>query len=68
MSDNTILLLKGITAHAINDNVKVIIGAKMNIILFALAGIMISLKIYFNASAKVWKSPKGPTTLGPLLF
>ena len=40
----------------------------MKTTLFALAGIIISLNIYFNASAKVWKSPKGPTTLGPFLF
>ena len=31
-------------------------------------GIIISLKIYFKASANVCKRPKGPTTFGPLLF
>ncbi len=52
MSAKTIWLLKGITAHAIKAKVKVTIGAKINIILFALAGIIISLKRYFKASAK----------------
>ena len=51
-------MLKGITAHAIKAKVSVTIGAKINIILFALAGIIISLKIYFKASAKVCKSPE----------
>ena len=50
------------------DKVSVIIGANINIILSALAGIIISLKIYFKASAIVWKIPRGPTTFGPLLF
>ena len=45
--------LKGITAQAAKAKVNVIIGAKINITLLALAGIIISLKIYFNASAKV---------------
>ena len=31
-------------------------------------GIITSLNIYFNASAKVCKRPNGPTTFGPLLF
>ena len=29
---------------------------------------MISLNIYFNASARDWNKPNGPTTFGPLLF
>ena len=33
--------------------------------LFELAGIMISLNMYFNASANDCNKPKGPTTLGP---
>ena len=36
----------------INANVIVTIGARTNIILLALAGMIISLKIYFKASAK----------------
>ena len=56
------------TAHAIKAKVIVIIGAKIKIILLELAGIMISLKIYFNASANDCNKPKGPTTLGPCLF
>ena len=42
---------KGITAQAINASVIVTIGARMKIILLDVAGIMISLKRYFNASA-----------------
>ena len=41
---------------------------KPGTILFELAGIIISLKIYFNASATVCNNPKGPTTFGPFLF
>ena len=36
--------------------------------LLELAGIIISLKIYFNASANDCNNPKGPTTFGPCLF
>ena len=68
MSAKTISWSNGMTAHATNDKVRVIIGAKINIVLFALAGIIISLNIYFNASARVWNKPNGPTTLGPYLF
>ena len=46
--------LKGITAQEINANVIVITGARIKIILFELAGTIISLKIYFNASANDW--------------
>ena len=46
----------------------VTIGARMKTTLLALAGIIISLKIYFNASANDCNSPNGPTTLGPCLF
>ena len=53
MFDSTSTSLKGITAQAIKAKVIVTIGAKIKIILFALAGIIISLKIYFNASATV---------------
>ena len=53
MFANTNLLLKGTTAHAINASVRVTMGARTNITLLALAGIIISLKIYFKASAKV---------------
>ena len=42
----------GLTAHEIKARVNVTIGAKINIILLALAGIIISLKIYFKASAR----------------
>ena len=47
MLAKTISLLNGITAHATKAKVRVIIGAKTNIILFALAAIIISLKRYF---------------------
>ena len=46
----------------------VTIGAKIKITLLELEGIIISLKIYFNASAKDCNKPKGPTTFGPCLF
>ena len=51
--DNIISSLKGITAQAIKASVIVTIGAKIKITLFALAGIIISLNIYFIASAIV---------------
>jgi len=53
MFANTNLLLKGTTAHAINASVRVTMGARTNMTLLALAGIIISLKMYFKASAKV---------------
>ena len=55
-------------AQAIKAKVRVVIGAKTNMTLLALAGMIISLKINFKASAKVCKIPKGPTTFGPFLF
>ena len=45
-----------------------ITGASINIALLELAGIIISFKIYFNASATVCSKPNGPTTFGPFLF
>ena len=51
MSAKTKLSLKGITAQDISASVIVIIGASTKITLFELAGIIISLKIYFKASA-----------------
>ena len=68
ISDRTMPFPNGITAQAINAKVIVTIGAKIKIILFEVAGIIFSLKIYFKASASDWNNPKGPTTLGPLLF
>ena len=68
MSDKTNFSLIGITAHATKAKVIVTIGARIKTTLFALAGIIISLKIYFNASANDWNKPNGPTTLGPLRF
>ena len=53
MSDKTKSSLIGITAQATKANVIVTIGARIKTTLLALAGIIISLKIYFNASAKV---------------
>ena len=38
------------------------------LILLELFGIIVSLVKSFIPSAKGWKSPKGPTTLGPFLF
>ena len=51
MSAKTNSSLNGITAHATRAKVIVTIGARTNIILFELAGIIIYLNIYFNASA-----------------
>ena len=53
ISAKTKVSLIGITAQATKARVIVTIGAKINIILFALAGIIISLKIYLRASAIV---------------
>ena len=49
---------KGITAQAINAKVIVTIGASINIILFEVAGIMISLKIYFTIKATAVRTGK----------
>ena len=68
ISAKTCVALKGITAHEINANVIVTIGAKIKITLLELEGIITSLKMYFNASAKDCNKPKGPTTFGPCLF
>ena len=68
MSANTKSSLKGMTAHATKASVIVTIGAKIKIILFELAGIIISLNMYFKASAKDCSNPNGPTTFGPFLF
>ena len=68
ISEIIIFSLKGITAQADKAKVIVTIGARIKTILFALAGIIISLNIYFKASATVWNKPKGPTTFGPFLF
>ena len=46
----------------------VTIGANIKIVLLELAGMIISLKIYFKASATVCNKPNGPTTFGPRLF
>ena len=62
------MALNGITAQAINASVIVTIGAKIKITLLELDGIIISLNIYFKASASDCSKPKGPTTFGPCLF
>ena len=68
ISARTLSTPKGITAQAIKAKVIVIIGARIKIILFELAGIIISLKIYLRASARDCNNPNGPTTFGPCLF
>ena len=68
MSANTKSSLNGITAQATKARVIVTIGARIKITLFELAGIIISLNMYFKASAKDWSNPNGPTTFGPFLF
>ena len=51
MFDKTKDSPKGITAQAARAKVIVIIGAKIKITLLELEGIIISLKMYFKASA-----------------
>ena len=53
MSDNRRFSLMGITAQETKASVIVTIGAKIKTALLALAGIIISLKMYFKASANV---------------
>ena len=53
MSASTKSSLIGITAQATRASVIVTMGAKIKTALLALAGIIISLKIYFKASATV---------------
>ena len=68
ITDMLTIWITSIASVNFGNNIGKIIGAKINIILLALDGIIISLKIYFKASAKLWKRPKGPTTFGPFLF
>ena len=68
MSANTWVALNGITAQEIRAKVMVTIGANIKITLLELEGIITSLNMYFNASAKDWSKPKGHTTFGPCLF
>ena len=57
---------KGITDHVTNANKKVIIGANIKIIVFALLGNIVSLINNLSPSARGCNKPKRPTTLGPL--
>jgi hypothetical protein len=57
--------LKGITTHPIKLKNKVRLEPKINKNLLALFGIIISLMINFNPSAKGCKKPQIPVTLGP---
>lgn len=66
MSANTIFSSKGITAHPIELDVKVVVGAAINIAKFALLGKTVSFNDNFKPSAKGCNKPKNPTTLGPL--
>ncbi len=65
ISASTQVSLNGITAQAIIASTKLIIGASMNTVRSAPAGITISLTTYFSASATVCSRPKTPTTFGP---
>lgn len=64
-SAKTIFSSKGITAHPIKLNIKVRIGATMNIAKLALLGKTVSFKRSFKPSHKGCNKPKKPTTLGP---
>ena len=65
MSASTTPGANGITAQTISATVKVTIGAIRNRPLFALVGMMVSLRKTFSPSAKLCSRPHGPTTLGP---
>ncbi len=62
------MLEKGITAQFIKLNIKVEIGAIINIILLALLGIIVSFSNNFNPSANGCNKPNIPITFGPRLF
>lgn len=66
VSANTISSSKGITAHPMELDVEVIVGAAINIAKFALLGKTVSFDNDFGPSAKGCNEPKNPTTLGPL--
>ena len=68
MSAKTWVALNGMTAQDIRAKVIVMMGAIIKITLLELEGIIISLNIYFNASASDCNKPNGPTTFGPCLF
>ena len=57
-----------ILAPIITMTLALISWAVIQITLYELEGIIISLKIYFKASARDCSKPNGPTTFGPLLF
>ena len=67
ISDKTIFLSNGITAHPIKLKTKVIIGANKKTYLSEPYGIIISLVNSFIPSAIGWNKPNGPTTFGPFL-
>ena len=67
MSETTKPGANGITAHPAKLKTIVIIGANKKTNLFDPLGIIFSLVSNFKASAKLCKSPKGPTIFGPLL-
>ena len=61
-------MAKGTTASIKIAGASITIGAARNTILSAAAGVISSLKMSFNTSAKGWKVPKGPHRLGPILL
>jgi len=67
ISEITTPLLKGITDHANRLKVNIKIGDNIKIIKFDELGIIVSFNINLTPSAKAWKNPYKPTTLGPLL-
>ena len=59
---------KNVTPTPSKDKAKETMGAKINITLFALAGIIVSFENNLTPSAKGWSNPNIPTTLGPFLY
>ena len=68
ISAKTFKKLNGNTVQFKKLKNKAKIGANKKITLFALLGIIVSLINNFSPSAKGCKTPKRPTTLGPLLL
>ena len=66
ISARTRWVSNGITAQPISPSANMIIGAMMKRTRLAPVGMMVSFISSFRPSASGWKSPNGPTTLGPL--
>jgi hypothetical protein len=65
MSASTSPAPKGMTAQPIRARMKVTIGARRKMTLLERSGITVSLRKSFTPSAIGWRSPNGPTVIGP---